>query len=136
LEHIDAGDRLQVYIDEHDVVAGAMDHLDRFFAASGYLDDNAFGTQNTGAAFTKSPIVVDDEGAHLFGLGIVRGVCATGYVKVPSGQGAAHLNPVVLFIVDKCAARNFVIDGTNLAKQLTSAIASLYRLRICDDTQK
>ena len=81
-----------------------MNHLDGFFAAAGYLDADALGAQNAGAPFTESSVVVDDQGAHFFGVRIVRRGWATGYVKVLSGQGAGHLNPIVRFNVDNCAA--------------------------------
>ncbi len=110
--------------------------IDSFFAASGHFDRGAFGAENAGAPFTECPVVVDDEGAHFVCVGVVQGGWASDYVKVLSGQGAGHLNPVVRCNVDKRAALNFVIEGTNLAKHLTSAIASLYRLRICGSTQK
>ena len=73
LEHVNTGNRLEVHVDKHDVEARAVDHLNRFFATSGHFDADALGAQHAGATFTERPVVIDDEGAHFFSVGSVRG---------------------------------------------------------------
>ena len=73
LEHVDPRDRLEVNVDQHNVKARSVDHLDRFFAARCHLDVDPFGAQHARASFAQCSIVVDDEGSHFFRHGIVGG---------------------------------------------------------------
>ena len=58
-------------VDEHDVEARAFNHLDGFSAVSSYLHIDPLGAENTGAAFAKRPVIVDDQGSHFFGSEII-----------------------------------------------------------------
>ena len=111
-EHVDPGHGSHVDVDEHDVEPLAPNHFDRFFAAGCDLYYEAFAAENAGAALAKRPVVMDDKGTHSFALGVERrggiGDCS----KILAGQRAGHRIPVVLFIVDKIAARSFVIEGS------------------------
>src|SRR4029079_7054190 len=87
------GDGSHVYVYEHYVEARAPDHLDRFLAPSGDFHDEAFAAENARTALPQRSIVVDDQGAELFGGGSIRGREVSNCAEVFAGQGAIHRTP-------------------------------------------
>ncbi len=65
LEHVNAGDRLQVQVDEHDVELAAADDVERFIASSDESDVVPVHFEDAGAALPQRPVVVHDEDANV-----------------------------------------------------------------------